>query len=95
MSCASGIPTFRLLDAYVGWDVGPDIDDYKNLAGLDDPAGIRLGQLDESAVDPAAILAFLPPARLARGCGPCDWYLIFVRASGYRCGTKVARLIIL
>ena len=36
MSCGGGTPTFRLLDAFVGWDVGPE-EEWKNLTGLDDP----------------------------------------------------------
>ncbi|HEX5736461.1 MAG TPA: phage tail protein [Blastocatellia bacterium] len=76
MSCRSEHPTFRLLDGFVGWDAGPGEEFYKNLTGLDDPGGVRLKQQDGAAVDPAQVLAYIPPRRLAHGCGPCDWYLV-------------------
>src|SRR5262245_1834638 len=75
MSCGGGTPTFRLLDAFVGWDVGPE-EDPKNLTGLDDPEGLRLAQIIPDAVDPNAVTPSIPPPRLARGCGPCEWYLV-------------------
>ena len=72
MSCGPSPAKFRLLDAYVGWSHVPPPD---SLEGLDDPGGLRLALLDEGL--PAAELwkRVLPP-RLARGCGPCDWYLL-------------------
>jgi phage tail-like protein len=72
MSCGAGAPTFRLLDAFVGWDELS----VKNLTGLDDAAGLRLAQEVSGALDPFAVLTYLPPPRLARGCGPCEWYLV-------------------
>lgn len=71
MSCAPDKTTFRLLDAYVGWDE----DAVKNLVGMDDPAGIRLASLTRQ-ISAGAISAAIPPAWLARGCSPCQWYLI-------------------
>jgi phage tail-like protein len=71
MSCGGSITSFRLLDAFVGWDA----QDSKGLTGLDDGAGLRLAQLSPGALDPKALDGLIPPPRLARGCGPCEWYL--------------------
>ena len=77
MSCVSGFPTFRLLDAYVGWDPGEHPHDQpENLVGFDDPKGLRLAQKNIHEVNPSELVAYLPPPQLARGCGTCDWYLI-------------------
>lgn len=77
MSCSSGFPTFRLLDAYVGWDQGDQVHDQsQNLIGFTDPEGLRLSPLNPNAVNPSDLLSYLPPPQLARGCGSCDWYLI-------------------
>src|SRR6266481_4009521 len=74
MSCGGGNPNFRLLDPLVGWDAF----DSTNLTGLafEDPTGIRLAQTDPAAVSPADITAALLPARLAKGCGACEWFLV-------------------
>ena len=46
MSCATGFPTFRLLDAYVGWDPGDQpYDSPEGLIGFDDPRGVRLAPI--------------------------------------------------
>ena len=74
MSCAAGKPNFRLLDCYVGWDV-PDKTNSR-LEGYTDCAGVRLSLLDDAAVDPPKVSACIPPARLARGCGACEWFLV-------------------
>ena len=74
MTCATGKTNFRLLDANVGWD--RDAKATVNLAGFDDPSGIYLAQIVDGAVDPNQILPNLPPARLARGCNACEWYLV-------------------
>src|SRR5579863_4167510 len=74
MSCGGGKANFRLLDPYVGWDATDPT--HSNLTGFDSLAGISLALVNPGAVDPAQILAYLPPARLARGCGACEWYLI-------------------
>ena len=77
MSCTSGFPTFRLLDAYAGWDPGVEAYDLpEGLVGFDDPEGLRLAAIDPNEVNPSDLLPLLPPPRLARGCGSCDWYLI-------------------
>jgi phage tail-like protein len=72
MTCPPGPPTFRLLDAYVGWDEH----DVCRLTGLDDPGGIRLAPAD-GAPGPRRhdLLPWLPDPRLAPGCGRCAWYL--------------------
>lgn len=72
MSCAAGNPKFRLLDVNVGWSAGSAV----NIAGLAEAGGIYLAQTVDGAVDPNQILPYLCPARLARGCGVCEWYLI-------------------
>jgi hypothetical protein len=72
MSCAAGNPNFRLLDVNVGWSASSAV----NIAGLADAGGIYLAQTVAGAVDPNQILPYLCPARLARGCGDCEWYLI-------------------
>lgn len=75
MSCTPGNPTFRLLNAYVGWDAD-DTDGTRNLIGLDDPEGLQLALKNPDEIDQADLLAYFPPPRLARGCGPCEWYLV-------------------
>src|SRR5687767_13397570 len=72
MSCTGGFPTFRLLDAYAGWDQ----DEAKNLVGFADPEGLRLEPLNPNEVNPSDLLPYLAPPHLARGCGSCGWYLI-------------------
>jgi phage tail-like protein len=81
MTCVRDTPTFRLLDGLVGWDVSAFGGAVENLTGvkllgIDDPGGIRLAAVAPGGVSPAAVLAHLPPARLARGCRPCVWYLV-------------------
>ena len=72
MSCGPVEAKFRLLDAYVGWSekAAPS-----HLIGLDDPAGLRLAPASEEPAL-AELWKLLLPPRLARGCGPCDWYLL-------------------
>jgi phage tail-like protein len=72
MSCNAGKPNFRLLDVNVGWSASGS----NNLDGLTLTSGIYLGQLVPGALDPNQILPYLPPARLAKGCGACEWYLV-------------------
>jgi phage tail-like protein len=73
MSCGGAKQTFRLLDAIVGWDRGPDPGDAKGLTGFDDSSGVTLQPSDPGAV--SAIAPYLPPPWLAQGCGACEWYL--------------------
>jgi phage tail-like protein len=72
MSCGPVEGKFRLLDANVGWSEAalPT-----NLIGIDEAQGLRLGLRDPDAVGMETWNWLLPP-RLARGCGPCDWYLL-------------------
>jgi phage tail-like protein len=72
MTCSADVATFRLLDAYVGWDA----DSVGGLDGIDDADGIVLGSSGPSGSVSEADLALLfGSPRLARGCGPCEWYL--------------------
>lgn len=72
MSCGPDRATFRLLDAFLGWDDA----DPENIVGLHDPAGLHLARVKPDALTDAEIAPYLLPPRLARGCGPCDWYLL-------------------
>ncbi|HLK05674.1 MAG TPA: phage tail protein I [Candidatus Acidoferrum sp.] len=74
MSCGTGKPNFQLLDCNVGW-AEPD-PAKTNLDGFGDCDGLRLLLKNPSAIDPSAITACIPPARLARGCGSCEWFLV-------------------
>jgi phage tail-like protein len=73
MTCPPAPPTFRLLDAYVGWDEH----DVCRLTGLEDPDGIHLAFADgvPGGLRRHELLPWLPDRRLAPGCGPCAWYL--------------------
>ncbi len=76
MSCALP-PTFRLLDGWVGWDPDPALGVAASLGldGLEEGEAIELA-LVGGGVDPNELLPYLPPPALARGCGPCEWYLV-------------------
>ncbi|BBH69375.1 hypothetical protein ACTI_60600 [Actinoplanes sp. OR16] len=65
--------TFRLLDAYVGWDPSGE----PTLAGLDDPAGVRLPRLGPAPDGPGRdeVLPWFPDRRLAPA-GRAAWYLL-------------------
>jgi phage tail-like protein len=70
MSCVPGRPTFRLLDPRVGWAMASA----EGLTGLD--SALRLVPAGPPGEDPAAVAAVFGDPRLARGCGPCEWYAI-------------------
>jgi phage tail-like protein len=74
MTCAPGPATFRLLDAYVGWDQVT----VQDIVGFTDPAGIRLAYSGASPEGPTGtqLLPWFPDRRLAPGCQPCAWYLL-------------------
>lgn len=72
MSCVDANPTFRLLDAFVGWDRASG----SGLVGFDDPTGLRLAPKVAGGVDPAGLLPFLPPPRLAFGGRPRTGWLV-------------------
>ncbi len=75
MTCMTDAGTFRLLDAYVGWDP-QSAHTVEGLVGTDDPDGVMLASTEPPGSVPAADLARLfGSPRLARGCGPCEWYL--------------------
>lgn len=80
MSCAPGPATFRLLDAYVGWDPGEAV----GLVGLSDPDGVRLARAvaHPYALDRQDLLPWFPDPRLAPASVPASatcpepaWYL--------------------
>lgn len=74
MSCGALPPTFRLLDAYVGWDEASVI----GLVGLDDSEkGLRLAPLGGGggSVSLTELNPLIPPPRLAYDCSACTWYL--------------------
>ncbi|ASQ99277.1 phage tail protein I [Streptomyces sp. 11-1-2] len=79
MTCTPPPATFRLLDAYVGWDEPtggePGVD---GIVGFDDPAGLRLAHRGADPEGPTRdqLLPWFPDPRLAPGCGPCGWYLL-------------------
>jgi phage tail-like protein len=77
VSCGASPPTFRLLDGYIGWEADLTIaNSKKGLEGFDGVEGISLERLHPMAVDPSVLDTYLLPAVLARGCGPCEWYLL-------------------
>src|SRR5262249_43180539 len=74
VSCGPTQQTFRLLDGYVGWDAAPGA--ATHLQGFGEGEAIELALDVPGAVDERALLDRLPPSRLARGCGPCERYLL-------------------
>ncbi|MFI7124737.1 phage tail protein [Nonomuraea sp. NPDC050153] len=70
MSCAPGRPAFRLLDPRVGWATAAS----DGLTGLD--SALRLAPAGPPGENPAATAAVFGDPRLARGCGPDEWYAI-------------------
>lgn len=70
MTCARQQTTFRLLDAWVGWSQSS----VEKLTGLQDELGLTLDTLTHY-LTLADLSPAIPPARLARGCGSCEWYL--------------------
>src|SRR5262249_7524126 len=76
VSCALP-PTFRLLDGWTGWDPDPALgpDAWLGLAGLGEGGALEPARVG-GGVAPQALLGSLPPPPLARGCGPCEWYLV-------------------
>jgi phage tail-like protein len=74
VTCAPQPATFRLLDAYVGWDE----QDVQHIVGFADPAGIRLAFDGSSPDGPTRtrLLPWFPDRRLAQGCRPGAWYLL-------------------
>lgn len=70
MTCGPAKATFRLLDAYVGWD-GAEV---TGLDGLDDPAGLRLATIG-GRPSRQELLPWFPDPRLAPGCRDGIWFL--------------------
>ncbi|WP_445519568.1 phage tail protein I [Streptomyces sp. NEAU-174] len=77
MTCTPHPATFRLLDAYVGWDQW-DLQQPDGIVGFEDPAGLRLAHRGAAPEGPTRdrLLPWFPDPRLAPGCGPCGWYLL-------------------
>nr|WP_042185022.1 phage tail protein [Kibdelosporangium sp. MJ126-NF4]CEL16460.1 FIG01130097: hypothetical protein [Kibdelosporangium sp. MJ126-NF4]CTQ90412.1 FIG01130097: hypothetical protein [Kibdelosporangium sp. MJ126-NF4] len=74
MTCAPTPGTFRLLDAYVGWDQ----DEVRDIVGFADPDGIRLAHPGAAPEGPtrSQLLPWFPDSCLAPGCQRCVWFLI-------------------
>jgi phage tail-like protein len=73
VTCVSETATFRLLDGYVGWDA----EFVDHLFGLGDPDGIAVEpDAPAGAVPVDRLVRLFGVPRLARGCGPCEWYLV-------------------
>ncbi|MGA5565687.1 phage tail protein I [Streptomyces platensis] len=74
MTCTPHPATFRLLDAYVGWDE----QEAQDIVGFGDPSGLRLAHPGSAPEGPTRgqLLPWFPDPRLAPGCGPCAWYLL-------------------
>jgi phage tail-like protein len=70
MSCGPIPTTFRILDRHSEWQL--DLSAGEGIALAD---SIELAQIEPGVVDPSALAAVLPPAWIARGCKPCEWYL--------------------
>ena len=66
-------PTFRLLDARVGWDEDPR--STQGLVGFDDERGLSLAPLNPAEVSEADTLPWFTPPWIARGVLPCEWLL--------------------
>ncbi|GHH66651.1 hypothetical protein GCM10017673_12560 [Streptosporangium violaceochromogenes] len=76
MTCAPHPATFRLLDAYVGWE-NTDVPGDAGIVGFDDPRGVRLAYAGASpdGSGRSRLLPWFPDRRLAPGCRPGAWYL--------------------
>jgi phage tail-like protein len=74
MSCLPLPATFRLLDSLVGWDP----DSAEGITGLDLASGLQLAFVGGvGGIVPADdVSPWLAPAALARGCAPCEWFLV-------------------
>jgi phage tail-like protein len=73
VTCVTETATFRLLDGYVGWDA----EFVAHVTGLGDPEGITVEATGPAgAVPPERLVRLFGVPRLARGCGPCEWYLV-------------------
>jgi phage tail-like protein len=78
MTCVQSPPTFRLLDPWTGWlpDAGFGPDAVKGLAGLDGERGLTLPPSDPAVAGADRIAQHFGDPRLARGCAPCEWWLV-------------------
>ncbi len=71
MSCGPEPTTFRLLDRHAQWTL--DLIPEPGKVTINEV--IQLAQIDPLAVDPSQLSTVMPPPWLAKGCGPCEWYL--------------------
>jgi phage tail-like protein len=79
MTCFAGRPTFRLLNARVGWTDSFAPPDVEGLTNWDSPDGIQLAPpacATSTDFDVQSLLAAFTPRRLASGCGPGSWLLL-------------------
>lgn len=70
MSCTREPATFVVLNPITGWSPVVAIGELDRT----NPSGLTLARRAD-AVDVQLVDRHLPPPRLARGCGPCEWYL--------------------
>jgi len=69
VTCGPVPVTFRLLEPETDWKL-----DLQPVAVTIDST-IELALLHPGAIDPSQLGPAMPPPWIARGCGPCDWYL--------------------
>ena len=79
MICNAMQVRFRLLNGIVGWD--PYLDGTSGVIGTDDTYGLRLNNRDEPRISSKVLSPFMPPAWLASGCKPGEWYVCGVNDS--------------
>ena len=74
MTCVANLAQFRLLNHLVGWDA----DEVEGLMGLNAANGVQLKTLGDAghSIDESTLSSFIPPSRLAKTCGKCEWYLV-------------------
>ncbi|MEZ6134613.1 MAG: phage tail protein [Pirellulaceae bacterium] len=74
MTCDPLVPTFRILNHLVGWDES----EQQGVTGLNNSTGIHLASLLDTShlIDESTLGRWMLPARLARSCNICEWYLI-------------------
>jgi phage tail-like protein len=74
MSCLPLPATFRLLDSLVGWEPHR----VEGITGRDLASGLQLAFVGGAGgIVPADdVSGWLAPAALARGCAPCEWFLV-------------------
>ena len=82
MNCIEAPVRFRLLDGNVGWEphVSTAVENGTTTVKLlYDSYGVRLDNRGEPRLSSELLSPFMPPATLAFGCRPGEWYLCGVR----------------